>query len=253
MAAALEVKRKSAREGATMTAIGGDSAKLSAVVPGFEFDEKADLAQSPAWFLDGTHSVPPWTPLFGWFWINFCRHGMQYGAEKLSLPTVKGWDWRFKNGGGYLTLLLVKTEAEQRQREQRFREAIKPFVENYDGLWQSQLDEILARYEQLKKLDLDKASNIEVLENFEETINVCRRMWEIHMYMMYGTFTAYILFENMCRNLLQIDDTHPLFHKLITGFDNKVLQVDKRIWEFSKRAQKMGLSEIGRASCRERV
>jgi len=132
------------------TANGLDTAKLSDVVPGFEFDEKADLAQSPAWFLDGTHSVPPWTPLFGWFWINFCRHGMQYGAEKLSLPTVKGWDWRFKNGGGYLTLLLVKTEAEQREREKRFREAIRPFVENYDALWKSQLDEILGRYEVLK-------------------------------------------------------------------------------------------------------
>ncbi len=218
--------------------------KLSPAVPGFEFDEEADLAQSPAWFLDGTHSVPPWTPLFGWFWINFCRHGMQYGAEKLSLPTVKGWDWRFKNGGGYLTLLLVKTEEEQRQREERFRVAIRPFVETYDGLWKSQLDEMLGLYEGLKKLDLDKASNIEVLDNFEQTINVCRRMWEVHMYMMYGTYTAYILFENMCRELLQIDDTHPLFHKLIIGFDNKVFQVDKRIWEFSQKASKLGLGDV---------
>jgi phosphohistidine swiveling domain-containing protein len=214
------------------------------VVPGFEFDEKADLAQSPAWFLDGTHSVPPWTPLFGWFWINFCRHGMQYGAEKLSLPTVKGWDWRFRNGGGYLTLLLVKSEAEQKQREERFRVAIRPFIDDYDGLWKSQLDEILGRYEKLKALDLDKASNIELLDNFEQTINVCRRMWEIHMYMMYGTFTAYILFESMCRDLLQIDDTNPLFHKLISGFDNKVLRVDKRIWEFSKEADKLGLADV---------
>ena len=228
-----------------MTSVNGvDTVKLSAVVPGFEFDEKADLAQSPAWFLDGTHSVPPWTPLFGWFWINFCRHGMQYGAEKLSLPTVKGWDWRFRNGGGYLTLLLVKSEAEQKQREERFRVAIRPFIDDYDGLWKSQIDEILGRYEKLKTLDLDKASNIELLDNFEQTINVCRRMWEIHMYMMYGTFTAYILFENMCRDLLQIDDTHPLFHKLISGFDNKVLRVDKRIWEFSKEAEKLGLANV---------
>lgn len=228
-----------------MTTVNGiDTAKMPSVVSGFEFDEKTDLAQSPAWFLDGTHSVPPWTPLFGWFWINFCRHGMQYGAEKLSLPTVKGWDWRFKSGGGYLTLLLVKSEAEQKQREERFRVAIRPFIDDYDGLWKSQLDEILGRYEELKKLDLDKASNIELLDNFEQTINVCRRMWEIHMYMMYGTFTGYILFENMCRNLLQIDDTHPLFHKLITGFDNKVLQVDKRIWEFSKKAGKLGLADV---------
>ncbi len=218
--------------------------KLSAAVPGFEFDEEADLAQSPAWFLDGTHSVPPWTPLFGWFWINFCRHGMQYGAETLSLPTVKGWDWRFKNGGGYLTLLLVKTEAEQKVREQRFKIAIRPFIEDYDGLWHSQLQEILGLYEGLKKLDLDKVSNIEVLANFEQTINVCRRMWEVHMYMMYGTYTAYILFENMCRELLGIDDTNPLFHKLITGFDNKVLQVDKTIWGFSQKATKLGLADI---------
>lgn len=213
-------------------------------VAGFEFDEKADLEQSPAWFLDATHSVPPWTPLFGWFWINFCRHGMQYGAEKLSLPTVKGWDWRFKNGGGYLTVMLVKSEEEQRQREERFRVAIRPFIEDYDGLWRSQLDEILGLYEDLKKLDLDKASNIELLDNFEQTINVCRRMWEVHMYMMYGTYTGYILFENMCRELLGVDDTDPLFHKLISGFDNKVLQVDKRIWEFSQKAAQMGLADV---------
>lgn len=216
---------------------------ISFTVPGFEFDEQIDLDQSPAWFLDGTHSVPPWTPLFGWFWINFCRHGMQYGAEKLSLPTVKGWDWRFKNGGGYLTLLLVKSEEERREREKRFREAIRPFVDDYDGLWHGQIEEMLRLYEGLKKLDLDHATNIELLENFEQTINVCRRMWEVHMYMMYGTFTAYILFENMCRELLGIDDTNPVFHRLISGFDNKVLQVDKRIWEFSQLAARMGLTE----------
>ena len=55
----------------------GRPMKIPDPVPGFEFDETVDLEQSPAWFLDGTHSVPPWTPMFGWFWINFCRHGLQ--------------------------------------------------------------------------------------------------------------------------------------------------------------------------------
>jgi pyruvate, water dikinase len=218
--------------------------KVYDVVPGLEFDPEHDLEQSPAWFLDGTHSVPPWTPMFGWFWVNFCRHGMQYGAEKLSLPTVKGWDWRFLNGGGYLTLLLVNSEEEKQRREAEFRKAILPFIEDYDGLWKGFVDEILARYENLKALDLDKATNIELLANFEETINTCRRMWEIHMYMMYGTYIAYILFENMCRELAGIDDTSPLFHNLVSGFDNKVFQVDRRLWEFSKRAQADGLADV---------
>jgi pyruvate, water dikinase len=217
--------------------------KVYDVVPGLEFDPERDLAQSPAWFLDGTHSVPPWTPMFGWFWINFCRHGMQYGAEKLSLPTVKGWDWRFLNGGGYLTLLLVKSEEEKQRREVEFRKAILPLIQDYDGIWYGFVKEVLGRYANLKALDLDKASNIELLDNFEETINTCRRMWEIHMYMMYGTYTAYILFENMCREMAGIDDTSPIFHNVVSGFDNKVFQVDKRLWEFSQTAIKDGLSD----------
>lgn len=218
--------------------------KVYDVVPGLEFDPEHDLAQSPAWFLDATHSVPPWTPMFGWFWINFCRHGMQWGAEKLSLPTVQGWDWRFMNGGGYLTLLLVKSEEEKQRREVEFRKAILPLIKDYDGVWRDFIKEILGRYENLKSLDLDTASNMALLDNFEETINTCRRMWEIHMYMMYGTYTAYILFENMCRELADIDDTSPVFHKLVSGFDNKAFQVDRRLWEFSKVASDMGLADV---------
>jgi phosphohistidine swiveling domain-containing protein len=218
--------------------------KVYDVVPGLEFDPERDFEQSPAWFLDGTHSVPPWTPMFGWFWINFCRHGMQYGAEKMSIPTVKGWDWRFHKGGGYLTLLLVKNKEERQRREDRFKKEILPFIQDYDGLWGRYLHEILSRYENLKELNLDDASNIDLLDNFEETINTCRRMWEIHMYMMYGTYTAYILFENMCRELAGIDDTSPLFHSLVSGFDNKVFQVDRRLWEFSKRAQEDSLADV---------
>jgi phosphohistidine swiveling domain-containing protein len=213
------------------------------VVPGLEFDEKVDLEKSPAWFLDATHSVPPWTPMFGWFWINFCRHGMQYGAEKLSLPTVKGWDWRFKDGGGYLTLNLVMDEEERKAREAKFREAIRPFIEDYDKLWGGYVDEMLGHYDKLKACDVDTASNTELLQNFEDTINVCRRMWEIHMHMMYGVYTAFILFENVCKDTLGIDDTHPTFHDLLRGYDNKVFEVDRELWKFSKKAEELGISD----------
>jgi phosphohistidine swiveling domain-containing protein len=218
--------------------------KIYDVVPGLEFDEKIDLEKSPAWFLDATHSVPPWTPMFGWFWINFCRHGMQYGAEKLSLPTVKGWDWRFKNGGGYLTLNLVTSEEERKEREAKFREAIRPFIDDFDKLWGGFVDEMMGLYSQLRSCDVETASNTELLQNFEDTIVACRRMWEIHMYMMYGVYTAFILFENVCKDTLGIDDTNPTFHKLLRGFDNKVFQVDKALWQFAQKAGEAGISDI---------
>ena len=103
-----------------MTITNADKPTTYGVVPALEFDETRDLAEAPYWFLDATHSVPPWTPMFGWFWTHLCRHGMQYGAEALSLPTVRGWDWRFKDGGGYLTVYAVTDPAEIRTREERF-------------------------------------------------------------------------------------------------------------------------------------
>jgi len=182
--------------------------------------------------------------MFGWFWINFVSHGMQYGAETLSLPTVKGWDWRFKDGGGYLCLLFVDSEKEREERTKKFREAIRPFVENYDGLWGGYVKEMLNRYNHLKALNHDTATNIQLLENFEEVIDTCRRMWEVHMHMMYGTYTPYVLFEQLCKQMLNIDDTHPTFHRLVSGFDNESFRVDRRLWEFSTKVRDMGLQNL---------
>ena len=167
------------------------------------------------------------------------RHAV--GAEELSLPTVKGWDWRFMNGGGYLTLLLVKSEEEKQQREVEFRKRIMPLIQDYDGVWQRFLDEILSRYETLKKTDPETASNAQLLENFEETIDTCRRMWEIHMYMMYGTYIAYILFENMCRELAGIDDTSPTSSTTLSPVSTtKCSRLTAACGSFRKRAASRG-------------
>ena len=96
----------------------------------------------------------------------------------------------------------------------------------------------------LKALDLDTASNIELLDNFEQTINTCRRMWEIHMHMMYGTYTAYILFENMCRDNRRNRRHLAQFHNLITGFDNKVFQVDREALGVFQKGAEEGLAEL---------
>ncbi len=213
------------------------------MVPGLDFSDD-DLTQSPYWFLDGTHSVPPWTPMFGWFWVNFCRHGMQYGAEILNLPTSRGWDWRFNDGGGYLTVYGVSDPEVVRHRTEVFRVQIRPFLEDYDNIWTGFKQEMLGRYEELKAVDTETASNGELLQLLESTVDTTRRMWEIHMYMMYGIYSVYSLFEDLCQELLGIDDTTPEFHALVRGYDNKVFQVDRRLWEFSQRANKEGLSSM---------
>jgi phosphohistidine swiveling domain-containing protein len=57
-------------------------------------------------------------------------------------------------------------------------------------------------------------------------------------------FGVYMLFEAMMKQMFDIDDSDPKFHRVLTGFDNKVFQVDKKLWTFGKKAQAMGLDGI---------
>ncbi len=224
------------------------------VVPGYDWEEERDVAVSPWWLLDPTHSVPPWTPMFAWFWIQYCGHGMQYGAEACSIPTVRGYDWRLKNGGGYFTILTVTDPAEQRRREEGFRVAMRPFIESYDEMWDGFKKEMLGRYAQLKAVDVDQASNWQLKALLEDTIAVTARMWEVHMYMMFGVFTLYRFFEDLCRDLLGIDDTSPDFHRLLSGHDNKVFAVDRALWQLARAADEAGLaSAIGEGKASEAI
>lgn len=210
----------------------------------FEFNEEEDLKKHPVWFFDGTHAVPPYTPMTGYFWASFLGHGFQWGAEKLSVPTMKGWATRIHNGGLYMAPIVVTDPEEIKLREVKFREQLIPFLEDYNGTWHQYIDEMVGHYERMMKVDVDNVSNIELLEHFEDAIRVFKRMWEIHMYMMYLVDGVFLLFESVCKDLLGIDDTHSDFHKLMSGFDNKVFQFDKQIWEFAQRAKELGLAEI---------
>lgn len=219
--------------------------KMWDVVPGFDLDEEVDLKDISSWFLDGAHSIPAWTPMFAWFWIKCCSHGLKYGeGHYLSFPTCKGYEMRHKDGHDYCAFAIVKDEEEIKRREVKFREALRPFIEDFDGIWKGYLDEIMEIYEPLKSLDLDKATNIELLYHLWDLIRMYYRMWEIHFIPMYASANAWILLEGLCKDWFGITDTSPEFQKLLIGFDNKVFQVDKRLWQFSKLAINKGLADI---------
>ena len=197
------------------------------IVPGYDWEEERDVQVSPWWLLDPTHSVPPWTPMFAWFWIQYCGHGMQYGAETVSMPTVRGYDWRLKDGGGYFAILTVTDPDEIARREEGFRKAIRPFIESYDEMWGGFKEEMLGHYARLKAVDTERATNWELKALLEDTI---------------GVYTIYRFFEDLCRDLLGIDDTSPDFHRLLRGYDNKVFAVDRALWQLARQADEAGLA-----------
>ncbi|MBW1861851.1 MAG: phosphoenolpyruvate-utilizing protein [Deltaproteobacteria bacterium] len=210
-----------------------------------DFDPDLDFEATPIWVLDKSHCDPPWTPLFGWYWANFCYLGGSGAMETVSLPYSRSTIFRLRNGGVYYGFSLVQDEDEVRKREANFRKFIRPYLEDYEKNWKGYLEnEMLGHYERLKNFDISDPSARDLWDHIEDCFTVTRRMWYLHVLGMYITWLPYILLENLCKQFAGIDDTDAGFLDLVTGFDNKIFQVERKLWQLSKKARDLDLYEI---------
>ena len=220
-----------------------DQVRLWDSVPGFDFNKEIDLAQINSYFFDGTHSVPLLTPMYSWFWIRHCAYGSQYIAEKFSVPRNKGFSLRDVEGSDYIGMRIIKDEEEIKKRTAKFNEALVPWIEDFDGLWGAQQEELLTIYEKLRAIDLEEATSIDLMHHLWDLISANRRMWEIHFQGMTVSYIAFILLEEMVKPY-GLTSESPEFQNMFRGFDNKVFQVDKKLWELSRKATDKGLDNV---------
>jgi pyruvate,water dikinase len=226
-----------------MKAKKAEEVKLWDAVPGYDFNEAIDVPEMHSWFYDGVHSMPRLTPMYGCLYGRHNPMGSQYACETLSIPKSKGWSQKLKDGATYVAMHIIRDEAEIEKRRAKFKEAMIPWIEDFDGQWGSQKKELLGIYDHLKSLDLDKATNIDLLHHLWDMFAANRRMWEIHFLGMYVSMSAYALLEEMVAPFgLTVES--PEFQNLITGYDNKAFQVDKDMAQLAQKAIKSGLSEI---------
>jgi pyruvate,water dikinase len=226
----------------------------------FEFDPQEDLNNYTVFLADVTHGSPPWRPLYfidGWG--RWAYRAIQRAAERLSLPTTKGWDIRYIDGYPYPT--VIETTAEEMQaRAPLFRERIKPFIEDFDAVWESRKTDIMDAYQDLKKKyrlgkyeDIKRLSNIDLLDLFDDFMQVDRKQWDIHMEMMVSAYYLFGLFDQMCEELLGFGHNDPLFARLMAGFESVIFRFNKEILRLGNRATELGLSSTFRAQDSEKI
>lgn len=217
----------------------------------FEFDDAQDLGEGKVWFCDFAHSNPPIKPLhllYSWLWPGY--RGFQQAYEKLSIPTGKGWDVRCKYGRAYPTIMLT-TKEEIPERTAAFEKKIEPFIEDFDTIWDAAKNDLYDTYQELKKkygvanyTDIKNTSNIELLELFEEYIQVNYKTWEVHMYYFVGLFYLYGLFEKLCIDLTGVKTSDPLYVKVMAGFDSMAFRFNKEIFKLGRLAIELGIDHI---------
>ena len=209
----------------------------------WDFDEENDPKYYKVWLFDGKESIPINKPFDLWRMMAVALSpSMQYGANMLSVPTTKGFQWRLK--GPFIMFTIEEaTEEERRQREPIFREKIAPWIEDFEGQWRGKIvPELIGYAEPLQKVDPAKLSDIELKEHFEEWLHVSDLVWKRgHWYPFYAALSVYLLFEQLCRELLDIDEKHPQWKATMSGFENRLYQTDRKLWQLADRVKEVGL------------
>jgi len=218
----------------------------------YEFDEENDPKSYGVLLCDVVHGKPPMKPLYigvGWYWYY---HGIRYGAETLFLPTTHGWDSRFVKGYPYITAIRT-TEAEAKAREPLFREKIRPFIEDFDGVWNPLKAGLIETYKKAKESrglkkweDIKKLSNIDLLSFFLDFVYVInRKEGETHFIMLMASYYISGLFQQMWRELFGTEASiDPNFNKLMAGYESQDVKVVRELWRISRRAVELGLGDI---------
>jgi pyruvate,water dikinase len=217
----------------------------------FEFDEENDPKNYGVLLCDVVHGKPPLKPLYiglGWYWYY---HGFRYAAETLHLPTTRGWDSRFINGYPYITAIRT-TKEEAKAREPIFREKIKPFIEDFDGVWDPLKNDILNMYKEAKSSrglrewdDIKKLSNNELLSFFLDFAYIMnRKEGEGHMIMLMSSYYIFGLFQQMWRDIFDVESSiDPDYSKLMGGFESRDIWIVRELWRLGRRAVELGLTE----------
>jgi pyruvate,water dikinase len=227
----------------------------------YEFDDERDPKIYDVLLCDLVHGKPPLKPLYiglGWYWYVYA---ITNAAETLNLPTTKGWGYRVVDGYPYLTAMRTSKE-EAKAREPIFRERIKPFIEDFDNVWNPLKAELMQIYEEAKKSralkewdDIQKLSNIELLKfllDFAFVIN--RKEAETHMLVLVASYYINGLFQQMWRELFGKEASiDPDFGRLMTGFEAQDSRVFRELWQLARKAKEMGLEDVFSARSNEGV
>jgi pyruvate, water dikinase len=208
--------------------------------PIYEFDEETDLKYYKAWVLGTQWYPPPLVPLFVDLHFSHGKYGMQYAPEMLSDPKTKGWDWRLRKGGWYLSVIETSDE-EKKQREPAWREKMRKILEDPWATWEDYKPTLREKLSKALAFDYAGASNIDLVNHWLEAWNFNKYVQEAHFYPMYALGQGNIVFRRLLKQLLNITPADPVYSELHSGFENEYTQIIEKMSLVSDLAIDLGL------------
>ena len=215
-----------------------------------EYNEERDrshIEMCGGYILDMKESFHQNYPFDYWMgWSTYFNHDNIYASDFFQYPETKGMDWRTQSGWIYVSSIPT-TESERKEREPKFKERIAPFIDDFGKQYGEYTNELLDLFNKMK-VNTSGLSDCELLSLFYDSLMTHRRGAEIHMIILHSSSIIYIMFEDLFKEILGLDRLSREFNDLMAGFDNKILESDRKLFGLSKMAKELGLQAIFEAT-----
>jgi len=210
-----------------------------------EFWPQRDLKKYPLWFVNLAHSFPAWTPLFSWMWAYPLAHGLCYGINESSIPTIRGSETRSIDGCALASSLRISDEDEIKERRKGFRKFImETYAPKGDQLYKDMEDELIGLCAKFRNYDYENATQYELYKLLREAVQMLYREWETHFHLIYPVYEAYWNCSEIAAEYAGITEFSPEWHRIIRGYDNDLFVQDKALWGLRSRAIELKIDDV---------
>ncbi|NAS25943.1 PEP-utilizing protein mobile subunit [Herbidospora sp. NEAU-GS84] len=165
----------------------------------------------------------------------------QLAAEGLPLATGRGFAQRAVGTHLYFSEIKVADAGEIEARSRRSARAVAAFTADFAGNWGRRLAELRRSLAYFEASGLQGATIAELGTRLREARAFHRRAWAIHFEVMYPLLLHCLDFQRLC------DDLGLGREQVVTylqGYDNKILETDRRLWDLARDARRAGLAGL---------
>ena len=172
-------------------------------------------------------------PLESEFWTRF-MHGMHLGMAHYEMPlqtvakTFNYWVYM----GIFPNAPMEKMPELGQKSDEAVMASVHRLQERWDGEW---LPEIVGMIDKWDSFDLEEAATPDLFAHVEQMWEESMRLCDIHFQIVIPVCVALSLFDELHHDLFADDGTFDS-HKLLEGFDNKTLELDRALWDLSRTA-----------------
>ena len=186
------------------------------------------------WELDPMHFPEALPVLEGQIWCCVSDEGMNPAFEEYEMP-IRAMN-KVINGYIYSAMVPAVAPEEMEAQGERSQEQVgmrlARLEESWNEEWLPEIKEHLAFWD---AFDLQGATTEDLRAHFEVTLERANRLWLIHFQIVTPVYMAMGLFDDLYHELFEDEGTFDSY-QLLGGFDNKTLEVNRALWDLSRRA-----------------